>query len=428
MDLDEEIRRELLLDVQKWLPLTGPANGILVTGDVAFSGKESQYEMARTWLRSLAEKAGCQPEDVWVVPGNHDVDRSIIANNELLKMTQQRIRNHALNDRDAVNDAVLKACQDAGMSKLLLAPLDKFNSFVATYGGICKTSTDGLAWQHDLPFEHGYMLRLWGINSVLASDASDSPNQMAISGHQLPIREEGVVYVSLCHHPPSWMLDSDQVEERLDQRASIQLYGHRHHRRTILKERSLILHAGALHPERGKGAEWNPRYNVIQLSLTESDGAPRLVVRVWGREWKEEHCFGPMVLEGELVGKYEVKLDMVPLPSASTRPAVGSSPAAVHGTEPDPVPLTWEDPAESDEGKPLSPHGTTVAMDSMRSLVYRFYDLPYRCRQQIIVDLGLLQDEDEGVKEPELVRRVVERIRVTNRIDEFRRAIEAAHT
>ena len=252
---------------------------------------------------------------------------------------------------------------------------------------------------------------------------------MVVSGHQLPNREPGVVHVSLCHHPPSWILDSEQVVERLNQRASVQLYGHRHHRRTDHNVHSLILHAGALHPERDGGSEWKPRYNVIQLRLTGPDDAPRLAVRVWGREWKEEHRFGPMALNAGLVGEYEVSLDTVPAPPAPQRRAASpdSRPAATPATGPDPVVSTGGAPVVSDEEEPPSAHETTAAMDSMRSLVYRFYDLPYHHRQKIIVDLGLLQDDDKGVTERELVRRVVERIRAADRLDEFRNAIDAVH-
>ena len=141
MDLDEEIRRELLLDVQEWRGETGAPDGILVTGDVAFSGQESQYETARTWLRRLADEAGCHPEDVWVVPGNHDVDWSVIEHNELLQMTQHRVRGHNPNDRDAVNHAVRKVCRDGGMSGLLLTPLDRFNA-------LCRHLRGRLLYEH----------------------------------------------------------------------------------------------------------------------------------------------------------------------------------------------------------------------------------------------------------------------------------------
>lgn len=448
MDLDEEIRTELLLDVGEWLPETGAPDGILITGDVAFSGQENQYSVARAWLRKLADAVGCDPENVWVVPGNHDVDRGIIRRSPLLQMVQNRVRNHAPGAEEAVNGAVREVCGDGEMSGLLMAPLEGFNAFAGSFGGVCCTSTDGLAWQHDLDFDGPYTLRLWGINSAFVSNRDDDLNRLVVSRHQLPNREPGVVLVSLCHHPPSWVLDSTQVVGRLRQRASVQLYGHRHRRDTDHNVRSLTLHAGALHPERDDSTEWEPRYNVLQLRVDGLEEEPRLVVRVWGREWKDEEAtFGPMTFGGQLVGEYPVILDAAPQATAPPQvdppaaPAVppndldsvrSGEPAYSLGEEaPSASPSGDEPPGDisptadpPDDGPPPV-HETTAAMDSMRSLVYRYYDLPYRHRQQIIVDLGLLRDEDKGLAERDLVRRVVERIRQGELTDEFRAAIES---
>src|SRR5262245_5247766 len=51
---------------------------ILVTGDVAFSGaarEQDEYEKAHAWLDSVARAVKRTRKDVYLVPGNHDVQR-----------------------------------------------------------------------------------------------------------------------------------------------------------------------------------------------------------------------------------------------------------------------------------------------------------------------------------------------------------------
>lgn len=74
-----DARNELLRDCATQNEALGPADGILVTGDIAFSGKHEQFARAGEWLDKLAEAAGCSPNtSVRVIPGNHDIDRSPI--------------------------------------------------------------------------------------------------------------------------------------------------------------------------------------------------------------------------------------------------------------------------------------------------------------------------------------------------------------
>src|SRR4051794_33157633 len=85
-DPDSDLRNELERDVVR---LRGTriekVDGILVTGDIAFAGKKEEYERASAWLERLCDLLGCARDNVWVVPGNHDVDREVIKNSETLR-------------------------------------------------------------------------------------------------------------------------------------------------------------------------------------------------------------------------------------------------------------------------------------------------------------------------------------------------------
>ena len=49
---------------------------VLVTGDLAFSGKESEYELVEPFFTKLSSTIGLSCNRIFCVPGNHDVDRS----------------------------------------------------------------------------------------------------------------------------------------------------------------------------------------------------------------------------------------------------------------------------------------------------------------------------------------------------------------
>jgi len=49
---------------------------VFVTGDIAFSGKPEQYQIASENFREINKILGLRPSRDWfIAPGNHDVDR-----------------------------------------------------------------------------------------------------------------------------------------------------------------------------------------------------------------------------------------------------------------------------------------------------------------------------------------------------------------
>src|SRR5450759_932603 len=54
------------------------AAGVIITGDIAYGGKATEYGKANEWLEDVARAAKCEVTDIMVVPGNHDIDRDEI--------------------------------------------------------------------------------------------------------------------------------------------------------------------------------------------------------------------------------------------------------------------------------------------------------------------------------------------------------------
>jgi hypothetical protein len=91
-DIDRFVRNELVRDARRVVGPLGQISGILVSGDIAFAGKAGDYETALGWLAELSEAVNCPPGLVWCVPGNHDVDRSVLKEHTTIQATQEQIR------------------------------------------------------------------------------------------------------------------------------------------------------------------------------------------------------------------------------------------------------------------------------------------------------------------------------------------------
>ena len=80
-DPNKALRSDIIKDVKRMRQVIGrAADGILLTGDIAFAGHPGEYDFASRWLEEeLCPAAGCKAENVFVIPGNHDVDRKVEA-------------------------------------------------------------------------------------------------------------------------------------------------------------------------------------------------------------------------------------------------------------------------------------------------------------------------------------------------------------
>lgn len=303
-DLDADQRTLLLEDVQGALDPFGPADGVLITGDVAFSGHHDEYAKAAIWLDRLTETIACPKDRVWTVPGNHDVDRSVLASYPTIRARHDQVRQCQIVDiSDELREGL--TAEEPG----ILAPLANYATFAARYQ--CEVTAQHPFWIATLPITDTRSLVLCGMTSPLISNETDDDgaNRLALGLFQaiIPYRPKDVV-ITLSHHPPDWLRDGDDVERYFDARARIQLYGHKHTLRVRHIDNSVRIHAGALHPERNLA--WRPRYNIIVMEIAEPN-ALRVIVhaRVWdpttttfAADYSQDHATQEFQLELAPVG------------------------------------------------------------------------------------------------------------------------------
>lgn len=368
-DVDADIRRELVYDLERVVAKSGSLQALLIGGDVAGAGLASEYEAAARWIGELAERFMVPLNMVFCVPGNHDVDWTRIRGDSVLSTIQTALRDCSLGDFDPLLEALLTNGKHCG---LLLEGLEAYNEFAFQYG--CAMALDQQKWEHTMDFG-SHKLQIVGLASPLISgplDAREAKDSKLALGPQGRIgRFRNTVTIMLCHHPPSWLRDSSLVGTFL-KRAHLQLYGHEHSFSMKPSGAGYRIDAGALHPARDESS-WRPSYNVVSLHEA-ADNQGEVVVDTFARALNEEQVFAALDPNEEM-----------------RRESVTLMIEGIGGLPPEPL----SEPPESD---PVNE----------RELARRFVTLSVDQRLGIGRDLGLLSEAEEELPEGARMRRIFE--------------------
>lgn len=411
-DLDDDVRHELQRDAADFVQRVGAVTGILVTGDIAFSGSREEYVKAGSWLASFSTNVHCSEENVWVVPGNHDVDRRVIAKSVTTRMAHERLRTSSPEEIDA---GLRELCDDPVTAGALFEPLRAYKEFAARFQ--CGISPERPFWERDLQISDGTIIRLRGLCSVLASNSSDTRGRMILGTAQASVRrEDGIEYVILCHHPPDWLLDHDRVTAQLEAKVRLQLFGHKHSQRIQSINDGVRLTAGAMHPDRAD-REWEPMYNVLQFGRL-SNGL--LALRVHTRKWNKQVCrfvreddpyTGREYFEKIWKNTVAPSRGRVPLPMPP-RPEVANQ---------------EERPVSQKLDNPGPESASTSVDDPERRLTYRFLILPFRHQIAIAQSLDVLTNEDRVLTDSALFKTLFARAAENQKLAKLWEETEAHH-
>lgn len=419
-DPDVPFRTRLAHDVLELCRAGGPVDVILVGGDIAYKGHPTEYETAEQWLLKLANDCGCQPDRIFVVPGNHDVDRSVCAKSQSVSNAQTIIAQALRETRERTLRAQL---QDADTGRALFFPLEAYNTFAAKFG--CNVYAGQPFWRYDLDVGGGVVLRMFGLTSTLISGLGErdkSPGRLYLSRLQTVLNPEpDVLNLVICHHPPSWFLDAAEVDDDVNNRAAIQMFGHEHRQRCTRPPEYIRFSAGAINPDRNE-PDWKPGYNLIDLAV-EGAGVHRAVqVRAHVRHLQNS----PEMFSALRTSRQEdVWSHRLPLPSHEP---LGAHPTVVVST-PD-IAIQAVAPIESAGNAPAVPEPavavTEVAMSNpiTKNLVFRFWSLSVSQKRQIAFKLNLITENDLDVPEPERYTRALKLAAQQGQLEELAREVE----
>lgn len=199
----------------------GVAQGILVTGDIAYSGTAEQYDAAALWLDELAKRIGCPIHRVQMVPGNHDLDRN------KLSVGGTALLDYIRGGGAAEYEKVISNPSDRAT---LLARFEDYNRF--SFGYRCGLD-DEAKFASNLRLEVGpnRWIRFVRLNSSLlctGREKEDDPELMIGSRQFTLPRHAGEENVVLVHHPLHWYKDADEVRDYIRSRSRVFISGHEH--------------------------------------------------------------------------------------------------------------------------------------------------------------------------------------------------------
>ena len=255
----------ILRDIPSRLTSEHPLQFIVVTGDIAFSGKSSEYDLAAEFFKSLASTLGLAMDRIFVSPGNHDVDRSLqefVYGGVLERLTNQQAVDEFLG-READRTTLLER----------QAAFRTFRDQLFV-DGTTRVTNDNLARVRALDLD-GLRICVLELNSAWLSGNKDQTGRLLIGERQminaLAVADEYRPHltISLTHHPIDWLSEFDQLSctGRLLPGLHIFHSGHLHRHEVSIRlmpgAECLLVAAGSSHASR----YYENSYNLVEFEV-----------------------------------------------------------------------------------------------------------------------------------------------------------------
>lgn len=284
-DLDQHVRDELSAELKTQLQ-HGAFTGCVITGDIAFSGNDIEYDEALKFLSTLSEELGFPLGSIWIVPGNHDYNRGAADDSRILRDLIRDFRKFKEAD---LNKQIVEYSTSIEHKDKLFNPLTAYNGFAKQFN--CDISSEKSFWDAQIQLSENPKVNLYlrGLNSCLISSFEDDDKNdhtkmiMSLRQCQLGPKTDGIK-MSLCHHPISWIRNGKELQTQLGNSFHVQLFGHEHEPSVDELNGSVLVHAGAVHPERNEGAAV-PTYNILEFSVHQEEKNELVKLNVISRSY-----------------------------------------------------------------------------------------------------------------------------------------------
>lgn len=243
---------------------------IFITGDLVHGGKPEEYQVAEEFCRKLLEITGLTKQQLFIVPGNHDVNR--------VEVKPIHIKNWCNFDNP---DDISEILSDSDIFPILMRKLDSFDKFYNEF-----LELDYKHERHyviakpielpDIPIK----INLLGLNSVLFAGYNDDDKQkLAFGSYQIEQALQIIsdnpspLTISFFHHPFSCFHGCEKfIQNQLKEKVDLILTGHLHDPSNMSQHDSagnvIIIGAGASYETR----ESENSFNVGVLDLETGNG------------------------------------------------------------------------------------------------------------------------------------------------------------
>ncbi|HKI06281.1 MAG TPA: metallophosphoesterase [Thermoanaerobaculia bacterium] len=271
---------------------------IFMTGDLAFGhvpqlSLQDQFLEGWMWLDDLrsAQSAPIPAENVFLVPGNHDVDRS-----RVLDKDQDWLRSLA-GTYDAGKVKVRKLLQDAGEEwQHFMARFQDYKTFIEEFYPHLAEDSSRLLYAVTREIS-GLKVGIAGFNSAWSCGSDGEKSKLWLGGEwQLETLAAGCtgmdLRIALVHHPFNWLVEEEDphLKPRFQSEFHVLLHGHEHQQWVEQPQPDHLQIAAGASMDR-PGADLG--YNLVTFDLDAGKG------EVWLRtfdhrtgRWKEDSVPG----------------------------------------------------------------------------------------------------------------------------------------
>ena len=228
---------------------------IAMTGDLAFSGSESQYLTGWLFLDEIRRELGlavtcragadCVPVDIIAIPGNHDCDFSVTS-----KLRDIVVDGVLANRQTAFERPIVDTC--TSVQSTFFQALESFCTMGP--GAALENYPSRLAYQYRISVGASHVRALC-FNIAWLSRLHEGQGSLFIPEETVPIERDPSddLVIALFHHPYNWMESNAAraFRKRVEAIADIILTGHEHDstsrsQQVSTGERNLYVEAGAL--------------------------------------------------------------------------------------------------------------------------------------------------------------------------------------
>lgn len=239
---------------------------VVVTGDVAFQGIESEYKLAKDFFDDLLEELKLSHDRLFIVPGNHDVNRKKYRKSDVPFYDNMRDLNDEFQNKEYRAD-------------LLKGMVDYFDFIEANYPHLEGIMEKLVPFVNIFEAECRKKIRLVGLNSAWMCRKSPDEREIAIGEFQvktamgeLKKKEKVDLQLSLFHHPLNWLWPEDSNISRSYLNGTVVLSGHLHNSTGgYFHDQDGEIHqfiAGGAYI--GSDSDWPCRYQYITFDWDES--------------------------------------------------------------------------------------------------------------------------------------------------------------
>ena len=212
-EIGKRVQLQSLLElVRAWDEQGIVLDFILISGDVAQSGQAEEYRIAEAFIDQLTAAAQLPPQRVFVVPGNHDIDRDQVKALHIKRL-------YAFADQGELQELL----GDAQSLHLITQKFTAFNQFASqvmarplpeSVGHACSgwgvpLALDKQGWR--------FTINLLGLNTALFGGyEGDNRQRLAVSQHQLEwvqrdLDADALFNLACIHHPAHTWHVADQT-------------------------------------------------------------------------------------------------------------------------------------------------------------------------------------------------------------------------